>query len=129
MTTPAKLLQLAARTGLDSIAEALTEAASTIETLAATISRRDAVIKLLEGEVAQAHESRRAAQAENADLKERQARSGIAQRRAVTQAVKDEREACAQACDKVYHEHIGPEYGEVRYGIATCATAIRARKD
>lgn len=122
MTTPEKLRQLAARTGLDGIAEALKEGAEAIE-------RRDAVIKLLEGEVAKAHEARKQAQAENADLKERQARSGIAQRRAVTQAVKDEREACAQACDKVYHEHIGPEYGEVRYGIATCATAIRARKD
>ena len=36
-------------------------------------------VTLLEGEVAQAHESRRAAQAENADLKERLARLAQAQ--------------------------------------------------
>lgn len=69
MTTSTHLRQVAARTGLDSIAEALREGASTIETLAATISRRDAVIKLLEGEVAQAHEARRAAQAQLDDFK------------------------------------------------------------
>ena len=122
MTTPEKLRQLAARTGLDGIAEALNEGAEAIE-------RRDAVIKLLEGEVAKAHEARKQAQAENADLKERLARSGVEMRRAVAKAVKDERETCALECDKAYHEHIGSEYGEVRYGIATCATAIRARKD
>jgi hypothetical protein len=38
-----------------------------------------------------------------------------------------EREACANVCDAVYHQHIGPNYGEVRYGIAACAAAIRAR--
>lgn len=129
MTTSTHLRQVASRTGLDSIAEALREGANTIEQHEATIARRDAVIKLLEGDVASAHEARRAAQAENADLKERLARSGVEMRRAVAKAVKDERETCALECDKAYHEHIGPEYGEVRYGIATCATAIRARKD
>ena len=38
-----------------------------------------------------------------------------------------EREACAVVCDSVYHQNIGPEFGEVRYGIAACAQAIRAR--
>lgn len=38
-----------------------------------------------------------------------------------------EREACAAMCDSVYHQNIGPEFGEVRYGIASCAQAIRAR--
>lgn len=56
MTTSTHLRQVAARTALDGIAEALTEGASTIEILEATIARRDAVIKLLEGEVADAHE-------------------------------------------------------------------------
>ena len=37
-----------------------------------------------------------------------------------------EREACAQVCDGVYYRHIGPESGEVRYGVAACAEAIRA---
>ncbi len=38
-----------------------------------------------------------------------------------------EREACALECDKTYHQHIGDGFGEVRYGIAACAAAIRAR--
>jgi hypothetical protein len=38
-----------------------------------------------------------------------------------------EREACAQACDTVYYKHIGPHHAEVRYGVAACARAIRAR--
>ncbi len=38
-----------------------------------------------------------------------------------------EREACAQICDTTYYQFIGPEFGEVRHGIAACATAIRAR--
>ena len=56
MTTSTHLRQVAARTALDGIAEALREGASTIETLVATIARRDAVIKLLEGDLADAHE-------------------------------------------------------------------------
>ena len=39
-----------------------------------------------------------------------------------------ERDACAVVCDGVYYQHIGPEFGEVRYGIAACAAAIRARR-
>ena len=38
-----------------------------------------------------------------------------------------EREACAIVCDGVYYQNIGPEFGEVRHGIAACAKAIRAR--
>ena len=38
-----------------------------------------------------------------------------------------EREACANTCDSTYYQHIGPQFGEVRQGIATCAAAIRAR--
>lgn len=38
-----------------------------------------------------------------------------------------EREQCAKVCDAEYYQHLGPEYGEVRYGISTCAVAIRAR--
>ena len=38
-----------------------------------------------------------------------------------------EREACAKVCDGVYYQNIGPEFGEVRYGIAACSAAIRAR--
>jgi hypothetical protein len=45
----------------------------------------------------------------------------------IADAVAAEREACAQACDKTYYQNIGPEFGEVRHGIAACAAAIRAR--
>lgn len=69
MTTSTHLRQVAARTGLDSIAEALREGANTIEQHEATIARQDAGIKLLEGEVAQAHEARKQAQAQSEDYK------------------------------------------------------------
>ncbi len=42
-------------------------------------------------------------------------------------AAAKEREACAQVCDTTYYQFIGPEFGEVRHGIAACAAAIRAR--
>jgi hypothetical protein len=29
-------------------------------------------------------------------------------------------------CDAVYHQNIGPSFGEVRHGIAQCKVAIRA---
>lgn len=38
-------------------------------------------------------------------------------------------EEAAAVCDGVYHQNIGPGYGEVRYGISSCAAAIRALKD
>ena len=42
-------------------------------------------------------------------------------------AAAKEREACAQVSDTTYYQFIGPEFGEVRHGIAACAAAIRAR--
>lgn len=45
----------------------------------------------------------------------------------VEKMVAIEREQCAKVCDGVYYQHIGPLHGEVRYGIAKCAAAIRAR--
>lgn len=47
--------------------------------------------------------------------------------RFVAAAVAAEREACINACDTVYYQYIGAELGSVRYGIAACAAAIRAR--
>jgi hypothetical protein len=47
--------------------------------------------------------------------------------RLVELARADEREACANTCDSTYYQHIGPQFGEVRQGIAACAAAIRAR--
>jgi hypothetical protein len=37
-------------------------------------------------------------------------------------------EAAAVQCDGVYYQHIGPKFGEVRYGVSECAKAIRAMK-
>jgi hypothetical protein len=34
-------------------------------------------------------------------------------------------ERCAAECDSVYYQNIGPAHGEVRYGVASCAAAIR----
>lgn len=42
-------------------------------------------------------------------------------------AVAAEREACKEACSRVYYQHIGPQFGEVRYGIAACLDAIGAK--
>ena len=64
-------------------------------------------------------EVRKAAQLENADLKERLARSGIEQRRAVAK----EREECAKVCESRYMGDNNREDMEARQ----CAAAIRAR--
>lgn len=37
-------------------------------------------------------------------------------------------EQAAQKCDETYYRNIGPSLGEVRYGVVTCADAIRAMK-
>ena len=42
-------------------------------------------------------------------------------------ATTKEREACKAACDTTYYQFIGPEFGEVRYGISACKTALDAR--
>lgn len=56
------------------------------------------------------------AQEEVAALKERIARSGVEQRRAVREAVLAEREACAQVCDELV-------------SADACACQIRSRSD
>lgn len=38
-------------------------------------------------------------------------------------------EDAAAQCGSVYHNHIGHEYGPVRYGAAACAYVIRAMKE
>lgn len=68
--------------------------------------------------VAKESESRKAAQAENADLKERLARSGIDLRRAVAK----EREECAKVCERIELEYEGEDVH-----ATWCAAAIRAR--
>lgn len=73
--------------------------------------------------------ARQAAQAEVVDLKERIARAGVEQRRAVRDAMLAEREACAEACDDVdepaYYGYVNPNCFDD--GRRACAAAIRAR--
>ena len=65
-------------------------------------------------------ESRRAAQLENVELKERLARAGIEQRRAVSK----EREECAKVCEEQIDRWTDDR---ARYCASECAAAIRAR--
>lgn len=96
-----------------------------------TINFSDEIVETLmsfaELVTAAERKARQDAQIQNEELKARIARVGLEGNLAKAKAVKAEREACAQVCDSVYHQHIGPQYGEVRHGIAACAAAIRAR--
>ena len=65
--------------------------------------------------------ARQAAQAEVADLKGSIARAGVEHRRALHEALQQEREACAKVCDE-FGDKMG---GSV--GAYDCAAAIRAR--
>ena len=65
-------------------------------------------------EVAKERAARQAAQEEAVDLKERIARAGVEQRRAVREAVLEEREECAKVCDELV-------------SADACARQIRAR--
>ena len=66
--------------------------------------------------------ARQAAQTEVADLKERIARAGVEHRRALHEALQQEREACAKVCDKIGYKMGG---SVIAYD---CAAAIRARQ-
>lgn len=74
-----------------------------------------------------------AANNEIADLKERLARAGVEQRRAVRQAVLVEREACAALCDartKELLDHVmrRQHHHGAWLGASLCADDIRARE-
>ena len=73
-------------------------------------------------EVSTERAARQEAQAEVAALKERIARAGVEQRRALHEALQQEREACAKVCDAIGF-NIG---GSV--GAYDSAAAIRARQ-
>jgi hypothetical protein len=80
-----------------------------------------------EQEVAKERAARQAAQAEVVELKERIARAGVEQRRAVHEAVLEEREACAKACEGMEANRDwvpGSLWGNIR---SEMAAAIRAR--
>ena len=72
-------------------------------------------------EVAAERAARQKAQEEVVFLKERIARAGVEHRRAVREAVLEEREACVKVCDEV-----GDKMGG-SVGAYNCAAAIRAR--
>ena len=72
-------------------------------------------------EVATERAARQKAQAEVAELKERIARAGVEHRRALHEALQQEREACAKVCDEVGDTMCGS------VGAYDCAAAIRAR--
>ena len=65
--------------------------------------------------------ARQKAQEEVVFLKERIARAGVEQRRALHEALQQEREACAKVC-----EEVGDRMG-CSVGAYDCAAAIRAR--
>ena len=69
--------------------------------------------------------ARQAAQTELIELKERIARAGVEQRRAVREAVLEEREACAKVCDPQPGIRYSPNSQSARQ---QCAAAIRARQ-
>ena len=72
-------------------------------------------------EVSTERAARQAAQTEAAELKERIARAGVEHRRALHEALQQEREACAKVCDE-FGDKMG---GSV--GAYACAAAIRAQ--
>ena len=71
-----------------------------------------------------ANEARKKAQLETENLKERIVKSGLELHRAVRNAVKDEREACAKACEEVRDDCWS---GSKEYETAArCVEAIRS---
>ena len=77
--------------------------------------------------VAKEREARQQAQREAEALRERIVKSGLELHRAVRDAVKEEREACAQACDLEAAKWPYPSHANAAVTVA--ATAIRARQE
>ena len=77
--------------------------------------------------VAKEREARQQAQREAEALRERIVKSGLELHRAVRDAAKDEREACAQVCDLEAAKWPYPSHGNAAVTVA--AAAIRARKE
>ena len=88
----------------------------------------EAILSAHRAAVAKERASRRAAQCEAVDLKERVARVGVEHRRVARKAVLDEREACAQVLDAMAAEaeaDLDPSFVVAYYRDR--AAAIRAR--
>ena len=77
--------------------------------------------------VAKEREARQQAQREAEALRERIVKSGLELHRAVRDAAKDEREACAQVCDLEAATWPYPSHGNA--AVTVVAAAIRARKE
>ena len=77
--------------------------------------------------VAKEREARQQAQREAEALRERIVKSGLELHRAVRDAAKDEREACAQVCDLEAAKWPYPSHANAAVTVA--ATAIRARRE
>ena len=77
--------------------------------------------------VAKEREARQQAQREAEALRGRIVKSGLELHRAVRDAAKDEREACAQVCDLEAAKWPYPSHGNA--AVTMAATAIRARRE
>ena len=77
--------------------------------------------------VAKEREARQQAQREAEALRERIVKSGLELHRAVRDAAKEEREACAQVCDLEAAKW--PYPSPANAAVTVVATAIRARQD
>lgn len=113
--SPADVLRMAREAGLTDGIELPDEVAA-VERFAALLT-------------ADARTARIAAQAENELLKARLAASGVAERRAVHKAVKDERELCAGVCEQLQAPESCSGAERSLWDVATlaCADAILAR--
>ena len=116
-------LQHLQRKGFNVVGYALEHHNSWTDNLRCTVDSKGLVrwIPSADQEVAAERDARQKAQAEVAELKERIARAGVEHRRALHEALQQEREACAQVCDEV-----GDKMGD-SVGAYDCAAAIRAR--
>ena len=77
--------------------------------------------------VAKEREARQQAQREAEALRERVVKSGLELHRAVRDAVKEEREACAQVCDLEAAKWPYPSHANA--AVTVVAAAIRARQE
>ena len=117
-------LQHLQRKGFNVVGYALEHCNSWTDNRRCTVDSKGLVrwIPSADQEVAAERAARQAAQAEVVELKERIARAGVEHRRALYEALQQEREAFAKVCDEV-----GDKMGG-SVGAYNCAAAIRARQ-
>ena len=119
-----RTLQHLQRKGFNVVGYALEQCNSWTDNRRCTVDSKGLVrwIPSADQEVAAERAARQKAQEEVVFLKERIARAGVEQRRALHEALQQEREACAKVCDEV-----GDKMGG-SVGAYDCAAAIRARQ-